>query len=54
MLFFETVKKYKNSDDFFIFFTVFSVEQSEAELQILSRNSHHDVIIVSFEVIEEI
>jgi hypothetical protein len=39
---------------FFIFFTVFSIDQSEAELQIVSRNLHHGIIIIAFEAITEI
>jgi hypothetical protein len=36
------------------FLHCFSTDQSEAELQIVSRSSHHDIIIVAFEVIIEI
>jgi hypothetical protein len=55
------IGRWKNSEEntktlknFFIFFTVFSINQSEAELQIVSHNSHHGVIIVAFEAITEI
>jgi hypothetical protein len=44
----ETIKK--TVKKFVIFFTVFPIDQSEAELQIVSRVSRHDVIFVAFEV----
>jgi hypothetical protein len=52
------IGRWKNSEEntktmktYFIYFSVFSIDQSEAELQIVSRNSHHGVIIVAFEAI---
>jgi hypothetical protein len=47
-----TVKKKKTVKKISIFFTVFPTDQSEAELQIASCNSRHD--IAAFEVIIEI
>jgi hypothetical protein len=49
------IRRWKNSKEnkktmkkFFIFFTVFLIDQSEAELQIVSRVSRHDVIRCRF------
>jgi hypothetical protein len=44
----KTVKKKKPVKKILIFFTVFPIDQSEAELQIVSRVSRHDVIRCRF------
>jgi hypothetical protein len=51
----KTVKKIKKTvKKFLIFFTVFPIDQSEAELQIVSRVSSHDVICCRFLSVREI